>query len=110
MHITSIVKEKMESAKVEAMLALFLRRGCSGETHRVARLVGNTDNDPEEFNRQTELEFKKLLQLQGDPNLETLVVARLRSVDINHGFEGITLQELVSHTFSHTCGSRMRMF
>ena len=105
MHIKSVVKEKMDSAKVESMLALFLRRGCSAQTHRVARLVGNTDNDSEEFNRQTQFEFNKLLQLQGDSSLETIVVERLRSVDTSHGFEGITLQELVSNTVLHSCDS-----
>jgi Ca2+-binding EF-hand superfamily protein len=96
MHITAIVREKMNVAKVEAMLALFLRRSCSAQTHRVARLVGNTDNDTEEFNRQSELEFKKLLQLQGDKSLEVLVVERLRSVQTSHGFEGVTLKDLCS--------------
>ena len=97
MHITSIVKEKMDSAKVEAMLALFMRRGCSAQTHRVARLVGNTDSDPEEFDRQSELEFRKLLHLQRDDRLELLVVERLRLVEGGHKMEGVSLKELVSH-------------
>jgi hypothetical protein len=97
MHIKSIVKEKMNSAKVEAMLALFMRRACSTQTQRVARLVGNTDNDPEEFARQSEIEFRKFLKLQGDDRLEVLVIERLRLVDAGLGMEGV-LQELVSHT------------
>ena len=98
MHITPIVKEKMDSAKVEAMLALFMRRACSIQMHRVAHLVGNTDSDPEEFDRQSELEFRKLLHLQRDDRLEVLVVERLRLVDGSHGMEGVSLRELVSHT------------
>jgi hypothetical protein len=43
--------------------------------------------------------------LQRDSRLETLVVERLRSVDTSHedGFEGITLQELVSRTIIRSC-------
>lgn len=99
MHITSIVKEKLDSAKVEAMLALFMRRACSIQMHRVAHLVGNTDNDPDEFERQSTMEFQKLLQCQGDDRVEVLVMERLRQVvDGSHGMEGLSMRELVSHT------------
>ena len=83
---------------MEAMLALFMRRACSLQAHRVARLVGNTDNHPDEFARQSEMEFGKLLQLQGDDRLEVLAIERLRLVDASLGMEGVTIQDLVSHT------------
>ena len=99
MHIRKIVKEKMDAAKVASMLALFMRRACSVECQRVARLVGNVDSTPEEFDRQSKSEFSKLLALQGDTGSTTLVVDRLRSMqdrEGTQGMEGITMNELVS--------------
>jgi hypothetical protein len=99
MHIHKIVKEKMDSAKVASMLALFMRRACSVECQRMARLVGNVDSKPEEFDRQTKSEFSELLALQGDTGSTTLMVDRLRSMQDSegtHGMEGITMNELVS--------------
>jgi hypothetical protein len=98
MHVRKIVKEKMDSAKVASMLALFMRRACSVECLRMARLVGNVDSTPEEFDRESSREFKKLLALQGDTGSTRLVVDRMRSQDSEgtHGMEGITMNELVS--------------
>lgn len=43
--IKDIVRVKMQSAKFSAMLALFMKRTCSIEAVRVARLVGDVDHD-----------------------------------------------------------------
>lgn len=81
------------------MLALFMRRACSVECLRVARLVGNVDDEEERFNRQTKEEFDKLLSLQGEEGLDVLVVEKLRAKEndlgAQSGMEGIGIGELV---------------
>ena len=66
MKIKEIVKDKMDSAKVSVMLSLFMKRACSVECFRIARLVGNVDGSEAEFDRQSKQEFDKLLAIQGD--------------------------------------------
>ena len=79
MGVTSIVKKKMDFAKFSVMLALFMKRACSVECQRVARLVGNVDDDPERFAFQTEEEFNKLLKIQDDAELSKIIVEKLRA-------------------------------
>jgi len=50
--IVGIVKEKMDAAKFQAMLSLFIKNATSVEAHRMARLV-STVKDDLEFERQT---------------------------------------------------------
>ena len=62
--VVAIVKEKIDSAKFSAMLSLFMKRACSLESQRVARLVGNIDDDESSFRLQARQEFDKLLKIQ----------------------------------------------
>ena len=99
MKVKEIVKDKMDAAKVSAMLSLFMKRACSVECFRVARLVGHVDDDEEEFNRQTQLQFSMLLSLQAEPSSDVIVVENLRARgnDKCHssGMHGIDIGELV---------------
>jgi hypothetical protein len=79
MGVVNIVKKKMNSATFSAMLALFMKRACSVECQRIARLVGNVDDNPEQFAVQTEEEFNKLLKIQGEEDLDTIIVEKLRA-------------------------------
>jgi Ca2+-binding EF-hand superfamily protein len=107
MGVISIVRRKMDNARFSAMLALFMRRTCSVECQRVARLVGNVDDDPEQFDVQTEEEFKKLLKIQGDAEFTTIIVEKLRSkgraLDSSElepqGMDGTNIEQLC--TFFH---------
>jgi hypothetical protein len=102
MKVKKIVKDKMDTAKVSAMLSLFMKRACSVECFRIARLVGNVDNSPADFDRETKREFDKLLAIQGDVGEEeeadVLVIEILKqredSKTQDHGMEGITVKEL----------------
>jgi len=99
MGVTSIVKKKMDGAKFSAMLALFIKRACSVECQRVARLVGNVDDDPEQFVVQTEEEFNKLLKIQDDSELSTIVVEKLRAKSralnsSEQGMDGTNIEQL----------------
>ena len=83
------------------MLSLFMKRACSIECLRVARLVGNVDHDENEFNRETQREFDKLLAVQGEEGMDVLDVVMLRErcsgQEHAHGMEGIGIDELVGH-------------
>ena len=95
MNMKKIVERKMNDAKFSAMLACFMKLACSVESQRVARLVGNVDNDEEEFLRQTEMEFEKLLEIQGDEETVVLNVQQLRTkVDADHGMQGVNIEDL----------------
>ena len=91
--------------QVSSMLALFMKRACSNECARVARLVGAVDGNPDEFDRQTRREFNNLLALQGDcDGLDVLDVSCLEvqgCMEGTGGIEGITLQELVRGSDVH---------
>ena len=97
----------MDNAQFSAMHSLFTRRACSVECQRVARLVGNVDHDPEQFDVQTEEEFKKLLKIQGDAELTTIIVEKLRAkgraLDSSElepqGMDGTNIEQLC--TFFH---------
>ena len=94
MGVVSIVKKKMDQVKFAAMLACFMKRACSVESQRVARLVGNVDDDPEQFAVQTREEYNKLVKIQGDEELTTLKVETLRgkgreSDSSEHGHQGM---------------------
>ena len=58
-------RKYIEAARFEAMLAVFMKRACSVETQRVARLVGNVDESEELFNAQFKQQFEKIIELQG---------------------------------------------
>jgi len=101
MKVKEIVKAKMDSAKVSAMLSLFMKRACSVECFRIARLVGNVDNKDDEFDRETKREFDELLEIQGDVGEEAeadvLVIETLKQREDGKagiGMEGITIKEL----------------
>ena len=99
LKMKEIVQDKMASAKVSAMLSLFMKRACSVECFRIARLVGNVDSSEAEFDRQSEMEFGKLLAIQGDAgeDSDVLVVEKLRAIEDGEagaGMEGITIAEL----------------
>ena len=79
MGVVSIVKKKMDQVKFAAMLACWMKQACSVESQRVARLVGNVDNHPEEFAAQTETEYNKLVKMQNDEQLDTIIVEKLRA-------------------------------
>ena len=89
----------METAHVSAMLAVFVKRACSVECFRVARLVGNIDDDVADFDRESEREFNKLLDVQGEKGMDVIVVQKLRDKDNGQdragGMEGIGIKELV---------------
>ena len=86
--------------QVSAMLALFMRRACSVECLRVAHLVGNVDDDADMFNQDTKKQFDKLLSLQGEDDLDVLVVEKLRAKENDNGarsgMEGVGIKELVT--------------
>ena len=92
----------MDSAKVSVMLSLFMKRACSVECFRIARLVGNVDGSESEFDRQSKQEFDKLLAIQGDVGdvgeaSEVLVIEQLQAKadgEASAGMEGITIPEL----------------
>ena len=63
-NINEIVKRKLNDATFDVMLAFYFKRTCPPEAQRFARLVGNADDDPEEFRRQALNEFQKILQQQ----------------------------------------------
>ena len=101
MKVKEIVKDKMDSAKVSAMLSLFMKRACNVECFRIARLVGNVDNKDDEFDRETKREFDELLEIQGDVGEEAeadvLVIETLKQredSEAGNGMEGITIKEL----------------
>jgi hypothetical protein len=102
MGVTDIVKRKLDHSKFSAMLALFSKRACSVECQRVARLVGNVDNHPEEFAAQTETEYNKLVKMQDDEQLDTIIVEKLRAkgrglrevATVRRMFERLSAQDL----------------
>ena len=102
MRVTDIVKRKLDHSKFSAMLACFLKRACSVECQRVARLVGNVDNDPKRFAIQSEEEFKNLVKIEDDEQLETIIVEKLRAkgrglrevATVRRMFEGLSAQDL----------------
>jgi hypothetical protein len=102
MRVTDIVKRKLDHSKFSAMLACFLKRACSVECQRVARLVGNVDNDPKRFAIQSEEEFKNLVKIEDDEQLETIIVKKLRAkgrglrevATVRRMFEGLSAQDL----------------
>ena len=63
-NISSIVTRRLNNANFDAMLASYIKRTCPLEAQRFARLVGNADDDPEEFRRQALNEFQKIIQQQ----------------------------------------------
>jgi hypothetical protein len=65
MGIVKVVKEKIQHAEFHAMLSLFIKIYVSIETQRFARLVGNVDGDPKEFERQCKDQYGMLIKLQG---------------------------------------------
>jgi Ca2+-binding EF-hand superfamily protein len=91
--IVSIVTKKMELAKFNAMISLFVKDSTSLEAQRVARLIGNTEGDENEFQRQTKREFDKLCQKQGGGAV-ILVDKLIQSAQHNHGAEGTTIEDL----------------
>jgi len=103
MGVKGIVKRKMERARFSAMLSLFMKRACSVECQRVARLVGNVDNDAEQFAFQTAEEFKKLLKIQDDEELETISVEKLRAKGRAIGSSEIGLQGMDGTNIEHLC-------
>jgi len=78
-----------------------MKRACSVECFRIARLVGNVDNKDDEFDRETKREFEELLEIQGDVGEEAeadvLVIETLKQREdskAGNGMEGITIKEL----------------
>jgi len=102
MGVTDIVKRKLDHSTFSAMLACFLKRACSVECQRVARLVGSVDNEPEEFAVQSEKEYIKLVKIQDEEKLETIIVEKLRAkgrglrevATVRRMFEGLSAQDL----------------
>ncbi len=102
MGVTDIVERKLDHSRFSAMLAFFSKRACSVECQRVARLVGNVDNEPEEFAVQSEKEYIKLVKIQDDEQLETIIVEKLRAkgrglkevATVRRMFEGLSEQDL----------------
>ena len=103
MGVKDIVKWKMESARFSAMLALCMKRACSVECQRVARLVGNVDNDAEQFAVQTAEEFNKLLKIQDDESLQTISVEKLRAKGRALGSSEHGLQGMDGTNIEHLC-------
>ena len=104
MNIRKIVREKMQNAQFSAMLSLFMKIACSVESQRVARLVGNVDNNEEEFLRQSQFEFDKLLAIQGEDGKKDIDVAILRSKsDAVVNMDGLNIEDLC--TFFEQFGS-----
>ena len=59
MNIRKIVREKMQNAEFFAMLSLFMKIACSVESQRIARLVGNVDNNEEELEKKALVDLKR---------------------------------------------------
>ena len=96
MGMRGIAREKMQAAEFRSMLALFMKRATSLESQRMARLVGNVDDDEELFLAQSREQYDKLLSLQGQDDLDVLIVEKLRSkANTDHGMEGLSVEELV---------------
>jgi hypothetical protein len=95
--IRKVVQAQIQVAELQAMLGLFIKLWVSIEMQRFARLLGNVDDDEEEFERQALKEFKKLLRLQGDGSNE-LDLNKLSSVEAKTqgmGMEGTSLTGIV---------------
>lgn len=95
MKVKPIVREKMGNASFAAMLSLFMKFACSVESQHVARLVGNVDNDKEQFSRQCEEQFAKLLAIQNIEGMDVLDVEKLSSAaDVDHCMKGLHIEDL----------------
>jgi hypothetical protein len=104
MNIRKIVREKMQNAQFSAMLSLFMKIACSVESQRVARLVGDVDDNEEEFLRQSQFQFDKLLAIQGEDGKKDIDVAILRSKsDAVVNMDGLNIEDLC--TFFEQFGS-----
>jgi len=77
--IVGVVKEKVENTQFHAARALFMTLYVTVEMHRFARLVGNVDDNEEEFLRQAKQEFDRLLAVQGDGGDE-LDLEKMRNI------------------------------
>jgi hypothetical protein len=80
-----------------------MKRSCSVDCQRVARLVGNVDNDPEQFAVQTKEEFNKLLKIQDDEDLDSIDVQKLRARGRALGSSENRLQGMDSAHLMHLC-------
>ena len=100
--IRKVVGYKMTLAEFHAMLSLFVKTSTSVEAQRVARLVGNFGDDDEEFKRQSENEFMKLVNLQdaGSHAAKAKVVDitelghAIERMEGGHGLEGTTIKDI----------------
>ena len=110
--ISAIVKEKMNFARFETMLALYIKKVCPLEAQRFARLVGNADSDPEEFERQARNEFNKLIEVQKAAGITadvpeedgTLLIQKAMLLDQqvqNDSMVGTNFMELCSYMTMH---------
>jgi len=95
--IRDVVRGKIQAAEFQALMGPFMKLYVSIEMQRFARLVGNVDDDEEEFKRQARNEFNKLLTVQGDGSDE-LSLDKLGSAATGTqgmGMEGTSLQSIV---------------
>jgi hypothetical protein len=95
--IRDVVRGKIQAAEFQALMGPFMKLYVSIEMQRFARLVGNVDDDEEEFERQARNEFNKLLTVQGDGSDE-LSLDKLGSAATGTqgmGMEGTSLQSIV---------------
>jgi hypothetical protein len=60
-----VVKEKIRTANVSAMISLYIKSTCSTELLLFSRLVGYTDDDEEELSRQCKMQYDRLIKVQG---------------------------------------------
>jgi len=77
--IICVTKKKVEKAQFHAARGLFMKLYVTTEMHRFARLVGNVDDNEEEFLRQAKEEFGRLLVVQGDGGDE-LDLEKMRNI------------------------------
>jgi len=77
--IICVTKKKVEKAQFHAALGLFMKLYVTTEMHRFARLVGNVDDNEEEFLRQAKEEFDRLLAVQGDGS-DQLDLEKMRNI------------------------------
>ena len=93
--IVALVKEKVADAEFHAMLALFMKLYASVEMQRFSRLVGNVDEDEDEYRRVAQREYDKLLAMQEDGS-DKLNLARLEAaIAKTQGLEGTNVESIV---------------
>ena len=83
--VEHVVKQRLVLAEFDAMIALYVRTSCSLSALRFARLIGETGDDLDEFNRQAHFAFRNLLKRQNVKGASVLIIEHLEQGAVNMG-------------------------